>query len=142
MYKYFASKDEILDELMGDFASMALRSSRAFLDHEHPDGRPSAEHGGLVEGLTSLYRADRSRMIVFFSRMDGANLDAKRVEMVEAIEQHTERYVRRRLMARILTRNLIHALVTIAKECPTAEEFHEELAVYVAYHFAGVERIR
>lgn len=141
MYKYFNGKEKILEAVMGHYARTALKGFSEHLAHDPNLEFSQKITNGFAKGLVKLFEISRSKFIIFFSGMKGSKLDNTRKQVIDLLSKHIEVSINNPFLSKIITNNLISAIVELAKEYKEATKFQESTEKYISYHMAGISKL-
>ena len=142
MYKYYPSKEAILEAVIKTYAEDALKGFTEFMNHSDDSGHGKNLTEGIINGLVSLHGRSRQKFIILFTGLDGSKLQNVKNEIMELLKDHISGFVQDPVFAGIITENMMSAIVTLAREYKFVDEFRNVVGLYIQYHLAGIESIR
>jgi AcrR family transcriptional regulator len=145
LYKYFADKQAIFNELIGGYAASYKRFFSEYISHggEEKFGKEGVEN--LSRALFESIRADRVKFVILMSKSEGTGYSEFKKAMVSALEKHIREGLKNETadayILKILVDNFINGIIEIASKYRDDKWAFDNIKLLAEYHLAGMEAI-
>ena len=142
LYKYFANKEEIFDEIVKQYYYRYLATFKNFVSHENKDTFDEDACTKLTKAIFESIKGFCSQFVILMDKSKGTKYENFRNEIIHGLQAHIIKEIpsdkTNAEMIHIFVRNFFNGIVEIARNHKNDETTLANISLLAQYHLKGI----